>query len=84
MNSLDEIRAKIKNLYDTNPNIHVNVSTTGPKISLSNVPAVITGVYPHIFQIVDTESKNAKSYTLQYTDVLTKHVEIIELEDNCI
>lgn len=81
MNSLDEIRAKIKDLYDTNPNIHVNVSTTGPKISLTDVPVVITGVYPHIFQVEEQESGKAKSYTLQYSDVLTKHIEIIELGD---
>lgn len=80
MTTLDIIKSKIQKLYKTNPNIHINVSMTNPKISLNNEPAVIKGVYPHIFQIEERSNGSPKCHTLQYTEVLTKHIEILELE----
>lgn len=51
MNALDIIRAEIQKLYKTNPNIHINVEITSPKINLKNKPVIIKSVYPHIFQV---------------------------------
>ena len=41
MTQLAIIRDKIKKLYNTNPNIHINVLMKRPTICLSNEPAVI-------------------------------------------
>lgn len=79
MTSLDIIKNKIQRLYKTNPNIHINVAITSPKVNLKNEPVVIKGVYPHIFQIEERSSGSTKCHTLQYTDVLLHHIEIIEL-----
>ena len=79
MNSLDIIKSKIQKLYKTNPNIHINVAITSPKINLKNESVVIKGVYSHIFQIEERGSGTPKCHTLQYTDVLLHHVEIAEL-----
>jgi uncharacterized protein Veg len=77
--SLDIIKSKIKRLYDTHQNIHINVSMTHPKVNLKNEPVTIKGVYPHIFQIEEQSSGSPKCHTLQYTDVLTKQIEILEI-----
>jgi len=80
MTSLDIIRDNIKKLYETNPNIHIDVAITSPKVNLKNQPVVIKGVYPHIFQIEETSSGSPKCHTLQYADVLLHHIDILELE----
>ena len=79
MTSLDIIKSKIQRLYKTNPNIHINVAITSPKVNLKNEPVVIKGVYPHIFQIEEKSSGSLKTHTLQYTEVLLHHIEIVEL-----
>ncbi|MGI6772221.1 MAG: hypothetical protein GX264_06055 [Clostridiales bacterium] len=81
MTQLAIIRDKIKKLYNTNPNIHINVLMKRPTICLSNEPAVIKGVYPHLFLIEERSSGFSRCRTVQYTDVLTKCVEIVEISE---
>lgn len=78
---LDIIKSKIQKLYKYNPNIHINVSLTSPKVHLKNEPVVIKGVYPHIFQIEERSTGSPKSHTFQYTDVLQRNVEILEMDE---
>lgn len=80
MSSIDIIRLKIKKLYEVCPDIHINVSMKNPKITRKNVSATITGVYPHVFQVRDKSGDGKKSYTLQYSDVLIKQIEIAEFD----
>ncbi len=84
MNSIDIIKSKIKSLYETNPSIHVNVSLNTPKISFKNKPVLLIGVYPHVFRIEDRSGGRAELHTLQYVDVLTKNIEIVELKDGLL
>ncbi|MBO6089141.1 MAG: hypothetical protein J6P37_02360 [Lachnospiraceae bacterium] len=79
MMTLTEIKIKIQKLYNTNPQIHINVHSNRPKMYYDNVPAIIRGVYPHIFQLEINEENQIKSFYMQYEDVLIKRVEIIEL-----
>lgn len=79
MLTLDNIKKRIKELYETNPNIHVNVSISSPKIVVTDFPVVITGIYPHIFQIEENYSGRPKRHSIQYNDVLTNHFNIAEL-----
>lgn len=74
-----QIRQDILQRYPHDPRIRINVSIAKPKIRLHNVPVLITGVYDHVFQIGDSTSPQAKRYTLQYTDVLTHNIEILDL-----
>lgn len=80
MNSLDAVRAKIQKLYCTNPQIRINVSLTKPKIILKNEPVTIKGVYANIFRIEEQSSGSPKNHTLQYNDILTGHIEILDEE----
>jgi uncharacterized protein Veg len=52
-----------------------------PKICLSNEPAIIKGVYPHFFRIEEQSSGFSRCYTVQYADVLTKWIEIVEMAE---
>lgn len=79
MDSLDSIKRKIAYLYKNHPKIHVNISLSRPKINLQNDPAKIVGIYPNVFIIEESSSGAVKSHTLQYIDVLTKQIEIVEL-----
>ena len=82
MNVLDIIRDRIRILYKTNPNIHVNVTLKRThKTKLNNLAVVIKGVYPHMFQVEDSSEGVAKLYMHSYTDIVTKEVEILELSD---
>lgn len=80
MSALDLIKSQIKALYETNPNIHINISLSHPRSSFTNDPVVIKGVYPHVFRIEETSSGVPKCHTLQYTDVLTGQVSIEEMK----
>ncbi len=80
MSALDLIKSQIKALYETNPNIHINISLSHPRLSFTNDPVVIKGVYPHVFRIEETSSGVPKCHTLQYTDVLTGQVSIEEMK----
>ena len=76
---LEQIRQRILERYRSDPKIRINVSIAHPKLHLSNVPVEITGVYRNIFQVEDTASGQPKRYALQYKDVLTHNIEILDL-----
>lgn len=76
---LEQIRHRISERYRIEPNIRVNVSLRRPKLHLNNVPVKITGVYRHIFQVEEISSGQPKRHALQYTDVLTHNIEILDI-----
>lgn len=79
MTELENIRLKIKDLYNAAERIHVDFTSAYQKPPLKNVPAELIGVYPHIFCIVEKSAGCARRHTLQYTDVVTKQIIIKEL-----
>ena len=79
MKSPEQIREQLKRLFETNPEVHVNVNLTHPKLHLENDIAKIVGVYPHVFRLEEYSTGKPQCHTLQYTDIMIKHVEIIEL-----
>lgn len=76
--NIQQIRQRVLTRYQRNSSIRINISITQPKLHLSNIPAKITGVYAHIFQIEEFSSGKTVRHTLQYTDVLTHNVEILD------
>jgi len=79
MSSLDRIKARIERLYATHPDIHMSIRTSHPKLDVKEAPAVITGVYPNLFRVVENDSGQARSHIVRYAEVLTGQVEISEL-----
>ena len=79
INSVQQIRQHILERYQRDPHIRINVSIAKPRLHLNDVPVEITGVYANIFQIEETTGGQARRHTLQYTDVLTHNIEILDL-----
>lgn len=82
MTILDDIKIKIKKLYETNPEIHINYISSFPKIYLTDEPAKIVGVYKNVFVLEEYTKGHAQKHTFQYTDVFTKQLQITELDQN--
>jgi len=76
---LQQIRQRILERYQSDPNIRINVSLRQPRLHLNNVPVKITGVYRHIFQVEEDSSGQSKRHALQYADVLTHDIELLDL-----
>ena len=76
---LQQIRQRISERYRSDPNIRINVSLRQPRLHLNDVPVKITGVYRHIFQVEETSSGQPKRHALQYADVLTHDIELLDL-----
>ena len=79
MNEIQQIRQRILERYRHDPKIRINVSIAKPKRHLNNVPVEITGVYSNIFQIEEVTDGQARRHTLQYADVLTHNIEILDI-----
>lgn len=76
---LQQIRQRILERYRSDPNILINVSLRQPRLHLNNVPVKITGVYRHIFQVEEDSSGQSKRHALQYADVLTHDIELLDI-----
>lgn len=61
------------------PTIRINVSLRQPRLHLNNVPVKIAGAYRHIFQVEETSSGQLKRHVLQYADVLTHDIALLDL-----
>lgn len=77
--TIETIRNDIRNRFETDPAIHMNVTMRHPKIAVQNQPAVIKGVYPNVFQVEESSQGYPHCHCVQYNDVLMGRVEILEL-----
>ena len=80
MNDIEYIKSGVEKLYKTNPNIHISVSKTHPKVIVDASPVKIVGVYKNIFRIEECEGKMPTCHTVQYGDILIGQVKINELD----
>ena len=80
MSALDYIKSEIKRLYETNPDIHIDIKMSRPRITVNSSAAVIKGIYPSIFRVEAKDGEHSGCYSLQYTDVLVGHVSIAEID----
>lgn len=79
MTAIEKIKLKINNLFLKGDEIHITILLVRPRICLESTPVIIKGVYPHVFRVEETGVESPKSYTIQYTDLLTNNVKIDEL-----
>lgn len=78
MTQLEMIKKKVAYLYTTSPKIHINVRLPHPRLELKNDLVEIKGVYKNIFCIEETSTGSPRTHSLQYVDILTHNIEIIE------
>lgn len=77
---MKNIRERVQARMKTNPKIRFSTCMPQTRLKLDKVEGVIVGAYTHIFQ-VDEESTGRKlRHTLQYTDLISGHVKIEELD----
>lgn len=76
---INDIKKQIKELYETAPDIHVNVTISHPRVNIKCAPVVIKGIYPNIFVIEESECGYPRRHSHQYADIVTGKIEIIEL-----
>ena len=76
---LQNIRTKIRLLYNTNPDVHINISVNRSKTCTQKIKATITGIYPNLFTAESGDCGIKKHYNFQYVDILTGGIEIDEL-----
>ena len=78
MTQLDNIKKKVNYLYSVSPRIHINVRLNHPRLELKNDAVEIKGVYKNIFTIEEYTTGTPRIHSLQYVDILTGNIEIIE------
>lgn len=80
MSNIGYIKSGIEKLYKTDPNIHISVKLSRPKVIMEAMPSKIVGVYNNIFQIEINDDGHPFRHTFQYGDILTGCVRIQELD----
>ena len=82
MNQIDIVKRNIAALYKSHKVVHANIrfprhSRTEEQDLLS---IVINAVYANVFEVKDINSTRPQTYTFQYVDVITKEIDIKEME----
>lgn len=80
MITVNKIKQKIQKLFQADSTIHISMFIKRPKVRIINQKAKIKGIYSNVFQI----ETRGKSYTFQCADILTKNVEIAEIEGTAL
>ncbi len=80
MTEIDTIKKRLLRLYKTNPEIHIDVSFTRPKVSGNHIPARILGVYTNLFTIEEGSSGRMQTRSIKYSDIITGSISVAELE----
>ncbi|MBQ3265049.1 MAG: hypothetical protein IJH07_04660 [Ruminococcus sp.] len=78
MTQLEIIKTRVAYLFSTSPKIHINVRLVHPRLELKNDVVVIKGVYKNIFTIEEYTAGRPRLHSLQYVDILTGNIEIME------
>lgn len=73
--SVEEIRGMILAQFQRQPRVCISVQMPHSRL-VQSAEVVITGVYPHVFCVEEQLGGAAQRHAFQYTDVLTRRVEI--------
>lgn len=79
MNSLNEVKKRIQELYSGRRAVRISISMSRPRLT-HTCTARIVGVYPNIFRVAEDGERDTVFHTVRYTDVLTGQVSIAELD----
>lgn len=81
MNQIDIVKRNIYALYKEHKAVHACIRLRHMKSCEQNsISAVIKAVYANVFEIEEINTKKPKTYTFQYVDVITKEINIQELD----
>ena len=74
--TLEEIKERIEKLSKCSPNVHINLNRSRKK--LRDLPVRIKSVYNNFFIVEHDDNGYIARYTIQYSELLTKEIEVIE------
>ena len=74
--SLTDIKFYIEKLYHEKAKIKVDIDIKKERKHFTDIPAVLTGVYPNVFTLTLFIDKKEKNYSFQYSDLLTENIKI--------
>ncbi|MBQ3155849.1 MAG: hypothetical protein IJB81_02850 [Clostridia bacterium] len=74
--TLEGCRAYVAAICKENPQIRLNIALSHAK-AVQDAPAVIVGVYKHVFCVEETSCGIPQRHTFTYADLLTRRVEIL-------
>lgn len=80
MMDINDIKARISELYENNVEIHICVHSKKPKINIEDATAKITGIYKNLFTLEVIENGLKKVYSVQYTDLFIGKMKIKEMQ----
>ncbi len=80
--AISTLKKHLADLHHRNPNVHIDINLSQPKMQLVNAPARIEGVYNNIFAISEESSGSRRMHTLRYADVLIGQINIRELQES--
>lgn len=80
MQGVKELRQRIQYRMKTNPKIRFSTSLPQTRLKLESVEGVIVGAYSHIFQVEEESTGRKLRHTLQYTDLISGHVRVENLD----
>lgn len=81
MNQIDIVKSNIRALYRDKQVVHAIIRSHRSKAEEQNVLSIIVkAVYANVFEVEEINAPKPKIYTFQYVDVITKEIDIKELE----
>ncbi len=78
--SIDEIKERLENLYNTNPNISIDIMQKRKR--MKGVKAILTGVYTNFITVESMVNRYKESFTISYIDIMIGNYKINELSSN--
>lgn len=80
LQGVKEIRSRIQKRMKTNPHVRFSTNMPQTRLKLERVEGVLVGAYTHIFQVDEQSTGRKLRHTLQYTDLISGHVKIEDLD----
>lgn len=78
--TLEALRDQVKQMHQNKQVIHVSISNSHPKVTLVDVPVHIQYASSQVFWIEREDRKQLFCNSFQYADLLTRRIEIKELD----
>lgn len=81
MNQIEIVKSNILALYRSQQVVHASIRTQRSATENQDLhKIVVKAVYTNIFVVEDMNAPKPQTYTFQYVDVITKDIDIKELE----
>lgn len=78
MNQIEIVKSNILALYRSQQVVHASIRTR--RSATEHQKLIVKAVYTNFFEVEDMNAPKPKTYTFQYVDVITKDIDIKELE----